>query len=532
MEIKIIHNECLKFLSRDLNNNDMDALERHIGEVGLDVLLDFDFLHLLRRLGDHQLVLLIASLGSTNTQNPAPFTRWLAAYQYLGRIVTAAEAATFCEAAGYANRDFHLKLFEAGSDKHQGSMDQTSLVCIDDLEFGIDFLIDAHQPERVVPLVKSWSKLDVSASPWLKASKKIVERQETTQTRSLAIKMATALEKLIAIAPKGHDEVVEKLYAQTAEFWIKARKGVESTAATVKFQRRQTSYSPTGNYLELRSRLLMKDLPGAIACASDLMKHLAHDDISVTEEKVNEHAKALDFDPEAAADTLRCVNAALRRKGLQPFLMSGTLLGYLRDGNILPHDKDVDIGIIGWEHQFDVAQALVELGHFHINFDELKGDKLFLFAPKDFRNRVAIDVFFYHDRGDHFLHGIDFQYGYTENFRFSKFQLKEVDFLGEKFWIPEDPARKLRENYGDWETPLPGYVVSVESPGICDKGGLPHRVSAHLELLKAMTTKKSHEKVRRILNYCNTSGHALISDELHQTLNEWLLKETAEATTC
>lgn len=532
MEIKLAHNECLKFLRKDLNNNDMQALEQHIGEVGLDVLLDIEFFDLLRRLGDRQMVLLIASLGSSNAKDPALFSRWLAAYQCLGGVITPEEAAAQCRNVGYTNADFHIKLFKAASDRDKGSMDHTARVHVEDLEFGIDFLIDALQPERILPLVKAWFTVDGRVSPWLKVCRKIVVRQETTQTRALAMKMARTLELLIDLAPKGQESVVETLYAETAEFWIKARKGLESTVASAKFKHSQRSYSPNATYLELRSRLLMKDLNGAIGCASELIHHLVLNNIGVNEEKSKVSDENLEFDPEAAADTLRIVNKALRKKGLQPFLMSGTLLGYLRDGKILPHDKDVDIGIIGWEHQFTVAQALVELGHFHINFDELKGERIFLFAPKDYRNMVAIDVFFYHDKGDHFLHGIDFQYGYTENFQFSKFKLEEVDFLGDKFWIPDNPALKLQENYGDWETPLPGYVVSVESPGICDKGGLPHRVSAHLELLKAMTTKKSHDKVRRILNYCNTSGYALISDELHNTLNEWLLKETAEAATC
>ena len=40
--------------------------------------------------------------------------------------------------------------------------------------------------------------------------------------------------------------------------------------------------------------------------------------------------------------------------------MSGTLLGFERDGKIFDHDKDFDIGIIGWQSQFTVAEALLD----------------------------------------------------------------------------------------------------------------------------------------------------------------------------
>ena len=190
MEIKIIHNQCLKFLRRDLRNDDMQALEQNITEVGLDTLLDKEFFDLLRRLGDHQLVLLVASLGASNAMQPAYFERWLAAYQYLGHMLSTTDAAAHCEAAGYTNRDFHTRLFQASVEKTLSPLESVPPVTVEDLDFGIDFLIDAHQPQRIVPLVKAWTKLDTSASPWLKACKKIVERQEMTYTRSLAAKMA------------------------------------------------------------------------------------------------------------------------------------------------------------------------------------------------------------------------------------------------------------------------------------------------------------------------------------------------------
>jgi hypothetical protein len=230
------------------------------------------------------------------------------------------------------------------------------------------------------------------------------------------------------------------------------------------------------------------------------------------------------FDTNAAEKTLLTVNELLRGKGLQPFLMSGTLLGFQRNGALMPHDKDIDIGIIGWEHQFTIAQALLEAGFFKFDLTQLSGRNRFLISAYDLRNGMAIDFFLFHDHGDHYLHGIDFNIEITQNFKFSKFTLHEVDFLGDKFFVPDNIDRNLKENYGDWQTPITSYVVTVESPAIIENKEV-NKIIGYLETIKTINKNLNPERIRRILNKDKRSGGSIFNEDLRTRLENYLNKQ-------
>lgn len=64
------------------------------------------------------------------------------------------------------------------------------------------------------------------------------------------------------------------------------------------------------------------------------------------------------FDPRAAQNTLWQVLAQLAAAGVHAFATSGTLLGLVREGQLLPFDKDLDIGLPF--EQMDAAAACLE----------------------------------------------------------------------------------------------------------------------------------------------------------------------------
>ena len=61
------------------------------------------------------------------------------------------------------------------------------------------------------------------------------------------------------------------------------------------------------------------------------------------------------FNPEHAGKALAELQEILEPTGKAVFLVSGTLLGYARTGSVLSHDKDMDVGLFGWEEQFDIC---------------------------------------------------------------------------------------------------------------------------------------------------------------------------------
>jgi hypothetical protein len=130
------------------------------------------------------------------------------------------------------------------------------------------------------------------------------------------------------------------------------------------------------------------------------------------------------------------------------------------------------------------------------------GHRLFLLPVVDLETGYDFDIFIFHDKVDHYLHGIDNKTGYTNNFKFSKFDLIERTFLGDTFLIPDQYEKMLRENYGDdWRTPDPNYFVNIESPALLHKKGSSFSFSIRHEMLrlleKGSKPGKGEELLRR-----------------------------------
>jgi hypothetical protein len=209
------------------------------------------------------------------------------------------------------------------------------------------------------------------------------------------------------------------------------------------------------------------------------------------------------FNAELAAAILRDVNGVLRRAGLKPFIMSGTLLGYVREGGIMKHDKDFDIGIIGWDTQYTAAEALLRSKRYRIDPTRLTGHDLFCMPVMHVASNMCFDMFIYHDKGDHFLHGIDFLAGFTLHFQWSKFDLQEVQFLGDSFYAPADIDRNMAENYGlGWREPDPGYHVKLESPAIARRASHVVNFLAHLEFASAVQKRRDPAYLNRLADIC------------------------------
>lgn len=213
------------------------------------------------------------------------------------------------------------------------------------------------------------------------------------------------------------------------------------------------------------------------------------------------NAMEVEFPRDVAESVLRRVNSILISAGLKPFVMSGTLLGLVREGRIFEHDKDFDIGILGWENQFDVASALIKTGEFAFSARDLRGVELYTLAVRHVSSNISFDVFFFHDRGDHFLHGIDHRIGYTLHYKFSKFELITREFIGENFLIPENYPQMLTENYGpDWRTPKPNYFVRLQSPALVrDNHALLGFIARH-EMLDLLAKRSSLAKATALID--------------------------------
>jgi hypothetical protein len=154
------------------------------------------------------------------------------------------------------------------------------------------------------------------------------------------------------------------------------------------------------------------------------------------------------------------------------FLMYGTLLGYHRDGDLLPHDDDFDAGYVSdksdpvavKEETKDVIVKLVQAG-FTVSFNR-RGRLFRVQLERGTTDGCHVDV-----------HPIWFQSGNVWVHNVVSFPASRDGFLpavdgqlrGTEISTPKDPEVFLRGNYGPgWNIPDPGfrYYNSAVDPAV------------------------------------------------------------------
>jgi hypothetical protein len=184
---------------------------------------------------------------------------------------------------------------------------------------------------------------------------------------------------------------------------------------------------------------------------------------------------------------LKMVKDLADTAGARLFLVSGTLLGLHREGQLLAHDYDIDLGLMADDPR---------LGDFIAAMDRcpsLTGKKTIRLSSVDcilnpwlgrkggdvvlykyfFQNKpgkkehFGIDVFVHFPANGHIVHG---------NFRClwinTPFDLVERKFGALKLMVPADTTRYLRENYGAFEEQKLRFESSVDCPNTTNLYGV------------------------------------------------------------
>ena len=175
------------------------------------------------------------------------------------------------------------------------------------------------------------------------------------------------------------------------------------------------------------------------------------------------------FNPDEAICVLMVIQGLLTAAGAHCFLAAGTLLGFHRSGGPLPHDRDIDIGVLGEPGGGpDIAGILRKAPGLLLPRIARPGDRYFGLMHRG----VAVDIFV-HDRQDpHLIFGFSHIPGDIQ-WRVTGFGLRTASYGGHTWRIPADPERYLAELYGPaWQIPDPDFASAVSSPALHESS--PH----------------------------------------------------------
>ncbi|MDA9224112.1 LicD family protein [Tateyamaria sp.] len=185
-------------------------------------------------------------------------------------------------------------------------------------------------------------------------------------------------------------------------------------------------------------------------------------------------ARKSDFSVESASRALADFATLFPNEKYPWYVISGTFLGLIRDGNFLPHDYDIDVGMN--IEAVDVAFVVKLVGDsknfFLSKYDRqpsLKLDANGSMSSTEIPTLLKlvhvsglhVDLFFHYLDGNIRWHGSSVHRWENTEFQLAPYSLADVDLLG-----PADANRYLTENYGNWRIPVTDFNSSTGTPNL------------------------------------------------------------------
>lgn len=165
---------------------------------------------------------------------------------------------------------------------------------------------------------------------------------------------------------------------------------------------------------------------------------------------------------------LTVVQTLLRRAGVESFADFGTLLGLVREGHLLDHDLDLDLGVVVTD-EVDIHRIRIAMERFGFQVwrEYFKGDEM---VEASFRLMgIKVDLSYY--RVDEnsartwlFYRDPEKEYGPSDRdiveMTYSSIgELTTLEAEGAQIWVPSNAEQLLEEKYGPhWRTPDKGWI--------------------------------------------------------------------------
>lgn len=162
------------------------------------------------------------------------------------------------------------------------------------------------------------------------------------------------------------------------------------------------------------------------------------------------------YSRDKGAAILSQVLALARGAGIRLFPVGGTLLGLIRDAELLSWDKDLDFGCFEEEASLEDLWTLFSASPYFIPMGTAE-DRLIKLRHL---SGVTVDIFVNFRDGDARWHGGQFVF-----WKDQAFDLKTMTVGGTEVLVPGDPEAYLEGHYGpNWRYPDPHFDVFWEAP--------------------------------------------------------------------
>lgn len=130
------------------------------------------------------------------------------------------------------------------------------------------------------------------------------------------------------------------------------------------------------------------------------------------------------------------------------WLSSGTALGLYRDGDFIPNDTDIDIGISVTEGETPILPILEG---FELVRDCYHGGKPMQLAFRDTENGVIFDIYFFYDIG---MSASYYNFCEIGEWFYPKMEIKELETKYGSYPFPSPIETYMERRYGStWKTP-------------------------------------------------------------------------------
>ena len=222
------------------------------------------------------------------------------------------------------------------------------------------------------------------------------------------------------------------------------------------------------------------------------------------------------LDRQLARQALLDLKHILDKAGVEFFLRGGTLLGCMREGDFLAHDKDVDIGVFETIGKDDLMQLIKASPQFSLHPDPHAQDNRVSFSVQHV-NTTGFDIYFHSDCGDHYRVEC-FMPGQSFTRTFTKFTLKPVEFAGGMYLVPDDHDRYLTELYGDWRVPDPYFDSMVSARNLDPGSEIISTCYAYIRIGTAL----QQQDAKRAAAYCTQVLERFPDDAIIPVVQDWL----------